>query len=81
MLTVPLTKAVSARPPKPFACETQSAKRDSKQGAEIMKKLVACLLCAHLLASCGTAQGVMNGVGEVLDGMGRDARSIGGMFN
>ena len=46
-----------------------------------MKKLVASLLCAHLLASCGTAQGVMNGVGEVLGGMGRDARSIGGMLN
>ena len=46
-----------------------------------MKKLVAALLCAQLLASCGTAQGVMNGVGEVLDGMGRDARSIGGMLN
>ena len=46
-----------------------------------MRKLVASLLCAPLLASCGTAQGVMNGVGEVLDGMGRDARSIGGMLN
>lgn len=46
-----------------------------------MKRLVACLLCVGFLASCGTAQGVMNGVGEVLDGMGRDARSVGGMLN
>ena len=46
-----------------------------------MKQLVASILVAGLLASCGTAQGVMNGVGEVLDGMGRDARSIGGMLN
>ena len=46
-----------------------------------MKKLATSLLFVGFLASCGTAQGVMNGVGEVLDGMGRDARSIGGMLN
>jgi len=33
------------------------------------------------LSACGTAQGVMNGVGAVLDGMGNDARSIGSIFN
>ena len=33
------------------------------------------------LSSCGTAQGVMNGVGEVLTGMAVDARSVGSLFN
>ena len=46
-----------------------------------MKRLVACLLCVGFLASCGTAQGVMNGVGEVLTGMAVDARSVGSVFN
>jgi hypothetical protein len=32
-------------------------------------------------SSCGTAQGVMNGVGEVLTGMAVDARSVGSIFN
>jgi len=33
------------------------------------------------LSSCGTAQGVMNGVGEVITGMAVDARSVGSVFN
>ena len=46
-----------------------------------MKKLISITLITLTLSSCGTAQGVMNGVGEVLNGMAVDARSIGSLFN
>ena len=46
-----------------------------------MKKLIGITLIALTLSACGTAQGVMNGVGEVLTGMAVDARSVGSIFN
>jgi len=46
-----------------------------------MRRIFLALACALTLSACGTAQGVMNGVGEVLNGMGNDARSIGSIFN
>ena len=46
-----------------------------------MKKLVGITLVTLTLSSCGTTQGVMNGVGEVLTGMAVDARSVGSLFN
>ena len=56
-------------------------KSDLKNGAVIMKRIFLALACTLTLSACGTAQGVMNGVGAVLDGMGNDARSIGSIFN
>jgi hypothetical protein len=52
-----------------------------KNGAVIMRRSFLAIACALTLGACGTAQGVMNGVGAVLDGMGNDARSIGSIFN
>ena len=52
-----------------------------KNGAVIMRRSFLAIACALPLSACGTAQGVMNGVGAVLDGMGNDARSIGSVFN
>ena len=46
-----------------------------------MKKLIVITLVTLTLSSCGTAQGVMNGIGEVLTGMAVDARSVGSVFN
>ena len=46
-----------------------------------MKKAIIAFLIAVSLSSCGTAQGVMNGIGEVLNGMGADARTVGSLFN
>ena len=46
-----------------------------------MKKLIGITLITLSLSSRGTAQGVMNGVGEVLTGMAVDARSVGSIFN
>ena len=46
-----------------------------------MKKIVYALSLLTVLTSCGTAQGVFNGAGEVLNGMGKDARSLGNLFN
>jgi len=46
-----------------------------------MKKLIGITLITLSLTACGTAQGVMNGVGEVLTGMAVDARSVGSLFN
>ena len=46
-----------------------------------MKKLIGITLITLSLSACGTAQGVMNGVGEVLTGMAVDARSMGSIFN
>jgi len=56
-------------------------KSDLKNGAVTMKRIFLAIACAVTLSACGTAQGVMNGVGAVLDGMGNDARSIGSIFN
>jgi len=33
-----------------------------------------------LLVSCGTASGLLNGTGEILEGMARDVRGAGGYF-
>jgi len=46
-----------------------------------MKKLIGIALITLTLSSCGTAQGVMNGVDEVFTGMAVDARSVGSVFN
>ena len=46
-----------------------------------MRRIFLAIACAVTLSACGTAQGVMNGVGAVLDGMGNDARSVGSIFN
>jgi len=46
-----------------------------------MKKLLGIALVTLTLSSCGTAQGVMNGIGEVLTGMAVDVRSVGSLFN
>ena len=46
-----------------------------------MKKLIGIAIMTLTLSSCGTAQGVMNGFGEVLTGMAVDARSVGSVFN
>ena len=46
-----------------------------------MKKFIGITLITLTLSACGTAQGVMNGVGEVLTGMAVDARSVGSIFN
>ena len=46
-----------------------------------MKRIFLALVCTLTLSACGTAQGVMNGIGEVLNGMGNDARSVGSIFN
>ena len=46
-----------------------------------MKKLLGIALVTLTLSSCGTAQGVMNGVGEVLTGMAVDVRSVCSLFN
>ena len=46
-----------------------------------MKNIIGITLITLTLSSCGTAQGVMNGVGEVLNGMAVDARSAGSLFN
>jgi hypothetical protein len=46
-----------------------------------MKNFIGITLVTLTLGSCGTAQGVMNGVGEVLTGMAADARSVGSIFN
>ena len=64
-----------------FANCSKFLKSDLKNGAVIMRHSFLAIACALTLSACGTAQGVMNGVGAVLDGMGNDARSIGSIFN
>ena len=64
-----------------FANCSKFLKSDLKNGAVIMRRSFLAIACAVTLSACGTAQGVMNGVGAVLDGMGNDARSIGSIFN
>ena len=46
-----------------------------------MNRIFLVLACALTLNACGTARGVVNGVGEVLSGMGNDARSLGNSIN
>ena len=64
-----------------FANCSKVLKSDLKNGAVTMRRIFLAIACAVTLSACGTAQGVMNGVGAVLDGMGNDARSIGSIFN
>ena len=64
-----------------FANCSKVLKPDLKNGVVIMRRIFLAIACALTLSACGTAQGVMNGVGAVLDGMGNDARSIGSIFN
>ena len=64
-----------------FANCSKFLKSDLKNGAVMMRGSFLAIACALTLSACGTAQGVMNGVGAVLDGMGNDARSIGSIFN
>ena len=64
-----------------FANCSKVLKPDLKNGVVIMRRSFLAIACALTLSACGTAQGVMNGVGAVLDGMGNDARSIGSIFN
>ena len=64
-----------------FANCSKFLKSDLKNGAVIMRRSFLAIACVLTLSACGTAQGVMNGVGAVLDGMGNDARSIGSIFN
>lgn len=66
---------------KYFANWAKFSKQETKHGAEIMNRIFLVLACALTLNACGTARGVMNGVGEVLSGMGNDARSIGNSIN
>ena len=46
-----------------------------------MKKIIYAFTLVTVLTSCGTTQGVFNGASEVLNGMGKDARSLGSLFN
>jgi len=46
-----------------------------------MKKLIAICALMATLGACGTAQGLMEGTAEVLEGMGKDARSMGSIFD
>ena len=68
-------------PQKFFSNCSKVLMSDLKNGAVIMRRSFFAIACALTLSACGTAQGVMNGVGEVLNGMGNDARSIGSIFN
>jgi len=68
-------------PQKFFSNCSKVLKSDLQNGAVIMRPIFLAMVCALTLSACGTAQGLMNGVGAVLDGMGNDARSIGSIFN
>ena len=46
-----------------------------------MKKALIILTMSVMLGACGTSQGVMYGVGEVLNGMAKDARAVGSLLN
>ena len=46
-----------------------------------MKKALIILTMSMMLGACGTSQGVMYGLGEVLNGMAKDARAAGSIFN
>ena len=64
-----------------FPERAHSIKPLKKRGAELVKKLCIVILCSLTLTSCGTAQGFMYGASEVLNGMGKDARAVGSLFN
>ena len=68
-------------PQKFFSNCSKVLKSDLKNGVVTMRRIFLAIACTVTLSACGTAQGVMNGVGAVLDGMGNDARSIGSIFN
>ena len=46
-----------------------------------MKKALFIVSLSLTLSACGTSQGVMYGVGEVLNGMAKDARAVGALLN
>ena len=46
-----------------------------------MKKALLILTMSVMLGACGTTQGVMYGMGEVLNGMAKDARAVGSLLN
>lgn len=78
---MPTGKDFLTVPQKFFSNCSKVLKSDLKNGAVTMRRIFLAIACAVTLSACGTAQGVMNGVGAVLDGMGNDARSIGSIFN
>jgi hypothetical protein len=45
-----------------------------------LMKYYLSITALSLLVSCGTASGLLNGTGEILEGMARDARGAGGYF-
>ena len=47
----------------------------------VMQKIALLLTAVLLLSSCGTAKGLLDGTGSVLEGMATDVRSLGGMLN
>ena len=47
----------------------------------VMHKIALLLTAVLLLSSCGTAKGLLDGTGSVLEGMATDVRSLGGMLN
>ena len=47
------------------------------QGAEFMRKIIACVALLAAASSCGTVGGVLDGTGSVLEGMATDVRSVG----
>lgn len=46
-----------------------------------MKKALFIVSLSLTLGACGTSQGVMYGMGEVLNGMAKDARAVGSLLN
>ena len=63
------------------SCCTEYVISTIRRLGDVMKQLFFFLGVMLVLSSCGTVQGVMNGAGEVLNGMAVDARSLGGLFN
>ena len=47
------------------------------QGADFMRKIIACVALLAAVSSCGTVGGVLDGTGSVLEGMATDVRSVG----
>ena len=46
-----------------------------------MTRLVLALSAAFAVSSCGTAKGVFDGTGTVLEGVATDLRSAGNIFS
>ena len=46
-----------------------------------MQRVILAVSVLVLLGGCGTARGVLDGTGSVLEGMATDVRSLGGMLN